>query len=156
MGEEDQAKDEFILHFMIQDQFRGTGRTVCWVGWVLQARSFRSWSSVWLRIRCVLILRVVSSTSWRVLRFCAKKKVFLSPLRLLINYFQCNENRRHRESVLYYIYILSILFFSLLVFYRCEFCSLWCSCYYFWFLYPLSEMPRYTVLILEFIGLSVD
>ena len=87
MGEEDQAKDEFILHFMIQDQFRGTGRTVC-CGWVFQASSFRSWSSVSLRIRCVLILRVVSSTSWKVLRFCAKKKVFLSPLRLLINYFQ--------------------------------------------------------------------
>lgn len=87
MREEDHAKDGFILHFMIQDQFRDTGRTVC-CGWVFQARSFRSWSSVSLRIRCVLILRVVSSTSWRVLRFCAKKKVFLSPLRLLINYFQ--------------------------------------------------------------------
>ena len=117
MVEEDQAKDEFIIHFMIQDQFRGTGRTVC-CGWVFQASSFRSWSSVWLRIRCGLILRVLSSTSWRVLRFCAKKKVFLSPLRLLINYFQCNENRRHREFILYstfYLFYFSLFSYCIVV-----------------------------------------
>ncbi len=111
MREEDQAKDEFILHFMIQDQFRGTGPTVC-CGWVFQASSFRSWSSVWLRIRCVLILRVVSSTSWRVLRFCAKKKVFLSPLRLLINYFQRVTRTRDIENLYCILHFIDFIFLS--------------------------------------------